>query len=847
MVDFHLILPLIAFVLGIILALVTLLRDHRSLVHQTFALFLICGGLWDFTIFGMRASPDIEHALAWEKAVMVAISLTSVFLYRFSLAYSNRRISQITLTAIYLFPILVVILSPMGLVVSSMQLKPYGWAPVPGPLFPIVVLSFYFFGALTLINLVKAYKKFTYEERNRTTYIIAGLGFPLIGGIADVLPLFGIAFYPGTIIGNTIFAILATIAVLKHNLLDIQIVLRKGIAYSIISAMIAIPYVGTIFLFTNVFHNQTISLWLYLLLIVVLAIMLQPLWSRVQSVVDKWFYRERYDHLKALEQFTRETMDTTNLGYLADSLIRVVSQAMQTANSCLMLRDSQGKRFTAISSYGLTNEPRFTFQFNSALIHRLSQHESFLEKRELDTSPQLQAITMKERDIVKQLRAEILIPLKTTRGLTGILILGPKLSKETYSEDDQRLLTVVSQQVSITLDNARLYEESRQAYKELETAQERVISSERLKALGEMTSGIAHDFNNALTIILGRAQLSLAEAKKGEMDSGKITQDIELIEQATLDAAQMVRRLQDFARVRTDHALDVTGANEIIQSALEMIKPRLDEQCETFGSNIKVIHNLGKISLIEGNAGELRESLVNILINAIHAMSDGGKLTIKSKQDDDSIVISISDTGIGMTDEVRKKVFEPFFTTKGAQGLGMGLSVVYGTISRHKGQISVSSEPGKGTTFTIRLPITQRDKEDEAAELIQSSNKKATILVIDDNEGSREVLYEILTEGGHNVDIAASGKEGLSLAKQREYDIVVTDLGMPGMSGQDVAVAIKIDRPAIQVILVTGWGIQLDPTELKEQGLDSIIAKPFSKQDILAAVSRLLDDKDSVT
>jgi len=837
-------LPLLAFILNTSLVILVLLRDRRSFVHRIFSLFLISMALWGVTIFGMRASPDLEHALLWERAAIVMISSISVFFYHFSLAFTNTKPRRGFLLAAYLFLLFVISVAPTSLALTGMQIKPYGYAPIPGPLFFFPgLLGVYFFIILGLVNLTKAQRvAISYKLRNQYLYIIIGLAFSLVGGIFDILPVFGLPSYPGAIIGNTVFAILATVAILKHHLLDIHIVIRKSIAYFLISAVIAIPYVGIIFLFSSVFKTRAISPWFYFLLLIGLAIGLQPLWSRIQSLVDRWFYREKYSHFRALEQFSQETKDITNLEYVANSLIRLVSEAMQTASLCLMLPNPQGKQFVVVSSEGLPNKPRLAFQSISILIHRLSHYEEFLERKQLDIIPELQAITLKERDIIAQLRAELLIPLKTTKGLIGILILGPKLSEKTYSEDDLRLLKVVSQQVATTLDNARLYEELKGTYEDLRNAQERLIQSEKISALGVMTSGIAHDFNNMLTTIIGRAQLALDEIK-----DGKARYSLELIKQAGLDAAGMVRRLQDFARVRADHASDVIDLNEVFKNALEMIKPRLDEQWETLGSSIEVFFNPGKVGPIEGSATELKESLVNILINAIDAMPHGGKLTVKSKQDGDFAVVSISDTGVGMTTEVKRRAFDPFFTTKGSQGLGMGLSVVYGAIKRHKGQVSISSKPQKGCTFTIRIPVTQKGKEDKAVEFIQSGLKNATILVVDDDEGPRDVLYEILTRAGHRVDIATSGKEGLSLARQKDYDLVLADLGMRDISGQDVATYIKIDNHKTQVILVTGWGIQLDPTKLRERGVDSVVAKPFSKEGILALVNQLLNRKGSAT
>jgi len=387
---------------------------------------------------------------------------------------------------------------------------------------------------------------------------------------------------------------------------------------------------------------------------------------------------------------------------------------------------------------------------------------------------------------------------------------------------------VVSRQVSTNLENARLFNESKQAYKELKATQEHVIQTEKLRALGVMTSGIAHDFNNVLTTILGRAQLTIDKTK-----NEKVKHNLEIIEQASLDGASIVRRLQDFARVRTDQSLNVINVNELIESSLEMIKPCLDEACETNNSNIEVIFTKNIVSPIKGNAADLREALVNILVNAIEAMTYGGQLTIATNQRNGWVVISISDTGIGMSEKVRKRVFDPFFTTKGLNGLGMGLSTTYSVIKRHMGQIRVSSEPGRGSTFIIKIPVIRGYEDELTQKSYSTSTKKATILVIDDDGGSRDVLKDILGQAGHTVDTALNGKMGLYLSSQKHYDVVIVDIGMPDISGRVIASTIKTNSPQTQIVLVTGWGIQLTKEELRELGVSSIIAKPFQKNDVL--------------
>jgi CheY-like chemotaxis protein len=280
--------------------------------------------------------------------------------------------------------------------------------------------------------------------------------------------------------------------------------------------------------------------------------------------------------------------------------------------------------------------------------------------------------------------------------------------------------------------------------------------------------------------------------------------------------------------------------NEILESALEMVRPRLNEMLETREIGIKIVMDRKQTSLVEGSPGELREVLVNLLINAIEAMPEGGELTLKSRQEGNFVVVSVGDTGIGMTEDVKKSLFTPFLTTKGQKGLGMGLSVSYGIIGRHGGTLLVDSEPDKGTTFSIRLPATARKPRREEDFEMVAGDRNARILVIDDDQNARDVITEALSNAGYQVDAAVNGRQGLSMAGETDYALIIADLGMPDISGRQVARRISQEKPDIPILLITGWGVQLNPEELKAEGIDAIIAKPVSIKHMVSQVGEML-------
>ena len=389
----------------------------------------------------------------------------------------------------------------------------------------------------------------------------------------------------------------------------------------------------------------------------------------------------------------------------------------------------------------------------------------------------------------------------------------------------------------------------------LREAQEKLIQSEKLKSLGELAGGVAHDFNNVLAAILGRAQLlkmsieppPRAEERRKSLLALK--KGLEVIENAARDGAETVRRIQEFARKRDDDKhFTIVDVNELINHALEFTQARWKDDAETKGVKFNILRELPPVPPVKGSAAELREVFTNFINNAVDAMPQGGDIKIKTFMDNGYICIRVIDTGIGISQTIRGRIFDPFFTTKGPQSSGLGLSVSYGIIVRHQGTITVDDTRGKGTAFTIRLPLAdevgEQEKKGKKAILSETKKEKARVLVIEDENDVRQLLSDILTDSNHDVETASSGSEGIELFKNREFDMVFTDLGMPEMSGWDVAKEVKKINEKIPVALITGWNVELDTSEMKDKRVDLIIHKPFEINQVLRLVKEGMILKD---
>jgi len=385
---------------------------------------------------------------------------------------------------------------------------------------------------------------------------------------------------------------------------------------------------------------------------------------------------------------------------------------------------------------------------------------------------------------------------------------------------------------------------------EQERIREQFSQMEKLSALGELASGVAHDFNNTLAGILGRAQLL-----QRLDDPEKVRRGLEIIIKTAEDGAKTVKRIQDFARQRRDHNFELVSIDQILMDASEITRPRWKNCAEASNIHITLNLHIGSNAMVMGDDSELREVLVNMVFNAIDAMPEGGTLSLMTRTAGDSVTVTVIDTGVGMYPEVRSKIFDPFFTTKGKAGLGLGLAVSFGIIRRHGGNIEVESQYGKGTEFRITLPVArmgeQSVKQVEPVESIETvvpvlslddlavhttDSPRTRMLVVDDEDFVRELLGEIL-EGEHcDVYLAGGGSEALSAFKDMEFDGVFTDVGMPGMSGWELAREIRQINANVPIAVITGWGEAVGSHEQREAGVDWVVAKPFTADRIAELV-----------
>jgi len=434
----------------------------------------------------------------------------------------------------------------------------------------------------------------------------------------------------------------------------------------------------------------------------------------VEQRINSQVLEKRLNELTALFEVSNMVNSQLELSTILDIISSRALRCLGGDQSSLFLYDPRKNKLRCASVWGPESElvKNAEVEIGKSVVGWVMQHGKPLHLGENLKAYQFSDFVKKRRKITSSL----CVPLMVKRKAKGVLNVNLMSGERKFTESDLKLVSIFAENAAIAIEKAELYEELKKktetlekTIQELKTTQDQLIQSEKLRALGNLASGVAHDFNNVLAAILGRAQLLLRKVEDPEL-----VKWLKVIEQLANDGAATVERMQKFSRIhraRSERDFQELDINEMVQEVIQITRPKWKDEAELKGIKTEIETDLRKLAKTIGNASEIKEVLTNLIFNSIEALLDGGKIMIKTEMHGDDVQISVTDNGLGMIEEVKKKVFEPFFTTKKDRSNGLGLSVAYGIITRHNGEITVESQPGEGTTFTIKLPTKQEKLE----------------------------------------------------------------------------------------------------------------------------------------
>lgn len=703
--------PFVVFIINFFLAALVIRGEWRSFRHRIFAAFLTGMSLWGFTIFGMRSSPDVDIAFLWERwGVFPAIAFSSVLFYHFTLLFTDTRRSRNTLRFLYGLAGVVTILSFSGLVATSMHTRFfYGYAPELGPFFPLYLFSAYVPMVLAYRVLFQRLRRLQNpEERIRVIYVITGISMSVIGGTTDFLPPLGIHIYPLGVVMNIGFGLATTIAVTRYRLFELRTLLRRGFFYSIISTGIFAVYGAILFAFTLIFSSRTASanILATIAALIIATLALPPVIAKAQRFVDRLFFRERYDHLVAMQEFTASTRDIGDFSGLADSLVHTVRQALQADWATALIPDAADERFVPASTPDGGPADSLEIEKNSWVASWLEQHDDVLTPRLIEYDPYLQAMAASERETLLASGVQLLVPLKTNGELTGVLALGPRVVEDAYSLSDIRTLTTVASQTATMIENSRMYSQEMDRLRELE----------RLNSLkSNLLRTVSHELKSPITAV--KTAVDLLAIPEGELNERAKTRLMRTLQNGIDRLERLVGESLEYAQMRSSEMevrREPTNLGDLVEQVVGLMGPNISAKHQNL--MLEIEPDLPDLLV---DPEQVERVILNLVNNANKFTPANGDISVTIKNTGSALVTKVQDTGRGIPDADQANIFGEYYRGSNADGqegagTGLGLAIAKSIVDAHGGEISFVSKQDEGTTFQFSLPLVAKERDAHA-------------------------------------------------------------------------------------------------------------------------------------
>ncbi len=691
--------PLAALLVSLVLIIIVVSKGYRDTGSWVFTGVLVCVGLWGFMLFGMRSSPDVETAVIWNRVAVIPATTIFVLYYHFAVLYTGARQQKGFVVAAYLLLLIVSILSPTNLILKEMRIADYGYTPVHGPLSPILSIILFPLLAGAGWHFIKAYRASnSYEERNRLLYLMIAILPPVVGAALDAFT----SLPPMLVWGQVIFVILCSYAIFRFHLLDIRIIVRKSIAYLIISTLVALPYVAILFSLSRVVVFTAETIWYHALIILLLSMALQPLQQRAQQFVDRVFYRERYNYLLSLERLSRETQSVLDIDKLCTNLLQSLTGALKISKGCIFLRTADNSEYVVRKCLGFANpEPDTTFRKSGMFVQWLETRKNSITPRDFDIVPQLQSLPSGEKANILKLDAGIIAPIlyqgSDQSELTGILALGEKMGQSQFSVEDRQLISTVANQIALSLENARLYLLERSMRETLEKTDAQKT---------EFLHTVAHELKTPLTAIMSSSEI----LEDGIPENEEIRK--RLFNNINRSARIMNHRVTELVEMAKSQIGDI----KVQMTPLEMKSVLIDSVSQLMvlfdNRHQKLSFDIPEnLPPVEADKDKIQQVVFNLLANANKYSPENSRISLAAKRVDNYVHFEVCDSAPAISAENKEKIFTPYYRIEGSTlnastaGLGLGLSISKKLVELHRGKIWVETNPQGGNVFVFSLPV----------------------------------------------------------------------------------------------------------------------------------------------
>ena len=703
----HSLLPLIALLLNVLLAVITLVRNPGSRLNRVFAYFVTGMAVWNVGTFMLRRAPDEIAATFWEIVIHAGVVLLPAFYYHFVLIFLESTTQhRPSLVVVYLLAAFfsVVNLSGSPLFTQGVKWTYWGWTPAIGPLYYLFFPYFFGFLIYGLSHLVKAYRGVDSSfRRNRATLILLGTLVSVAGGFIDiarfllarVVPAAELV-YPMGIPANMVFALMLGTSIVRYRLFDVNVAVKKGAIYLVLWGVLT-----SVLVLAEQYADweQMNPLWVILPLGFIMTLLVSPLGQRLEGSIERLMFSRRRGCYETLLDLSKRMSTILDFGRLMETLVHGLVRGVPLTHCALMIYDAARSAFVIYREETNIGEGATVTMIpvDSPIVQWLNQTGRVLVKEEVKLNPEIAEYFETAEGELEEIRAALIVPLKIENKLTGILLVGEKLSGEIFDGQELEVLAVLANQVAISLENARLYEE-------LSASNAQLMQASRLKS--QFLASMSHELRTPLNSIIGFSKV-LLNRLDGDLSERQETY-IRSVHNSGTHLLQLINGILDFSRIeagKLEMMSEELDLHELIDECIESSMPLAR------GKQLKLERNIPlELPRLVADRTKVKQILLNLLSNAIKFTTQG-RVLVGVQAEPEAVRVRVSDTGIGIRAEDLARLFEPFQqldnpVARGAGGTGLGLAISKKFVELHGGRIWAESRENQGSTFQFTLPLS---------------------------------------------------------------------------------------------------------------------------------------------
>ncbi|HLC42280.1 MAG TPA: ATP-binding protein [Methylomirabilota bacterium] len=704
--SLHNLVPLIAFLLNLSLAGISLVWNAGSRLNRVFAYFISGLAVWNLGVFMLRRSPDEGAAFFWEVFIHIGVIAIPAFYYHFVLIFLDSTIRhRRSLLGVYAISLLFVAVNVSGssLLMDGVKRTYWGWAPATGPLY----LPFFLFFNAVLISgiyqLVRGYRAIDSSfRRNRTLLILLGSFVCISGGTVDflrfILARFFPAvdqFYPVGIPANMVFALMLGVSIVRYRLFDVSAAVKKAAIYTLMYAVFTSFLVVATRTMERYFNwEETDLLWV----IVPVGFLSALCLGRLEGLVERVIISKRRGCYETLLALSKRMSTILNLGTLVETLVEGVARGIPVTHCVLLIYDKATNSYVPCREESCIEEPLHTRELpaGSAVVQWLTRADELLVKEEVKLNPAIAEYFEASEGELETIHASLILPLKIENRLIGIVLLGEKLSGEIFDGPELEVLRVLANQAAISIENARLYEE-------LGGTNARLVQANRLKS--QFLASMSHELRTPLNSIIGFSKVILNQADGGLSEPQKTY--IRSVHNSGTHLLELINSVLDISRIeagKSDLRAEPFDLHELVEECIESSMPLVRAKPVKLQQEVPI-----EFPPLCADRTKVKQILLNLLSNAIK-FTNAGCIVVRVQQEGEITHVSVADSGIGIRSEDLPRLFEPFGRLESplareTGGTGLGLAISKKFVELHKGSIWVESREQHGSTFHFTLPL----------------------------------------------------------------------------------------------------------------------------------------------